>query len=339
MKKKPIVISMGEPSGIGSEIVIKTWILRKKKQIKPFFIVDNSERIESVIDYFNFKAKIKVIDSPEQVFDIFQNFIPIFNIGKKIDFELGKPSQKNSKFVIESLKKSFEFVKKNQASSIITLPICKKTVKQNGFSFNGQTEYLGFLSRKYINKNVNEIMILATTKPTDSGKNLIVGLATTHIPLNKIIKSLTKKELKKKIIVFNDCLKKIWGKKKPLIGVLSLNPHAGEDGIIGNEEKKIILPVIKELKSININLEGPLSGDTCFFKKHREKFDGMFCMYHDQGLSPLKTLDFYNSINITGGLPVLRVSPDHGPAFNIAKKKIAKIDSLISCFKFLRKYS
>ena len=140
-------------------------------------------------------------------------------------------------------------------------------------------------------------------------------------------------------MIFNNSLKTIWKKKKPCIGVLALNPHAGEDGFIGEEENKVILPVIKDLQSKNLNLHGPLSGDTCFFKNNRKNYDGMFCMYHDQGLSPVKTLDFFNSVNITGGLPILRVSPDHGPAFDIARKNLAKADSLVACLKFIEKYS
>jgi len=339
MGKKPIVVSMGEPSGINSEILIKTWIKRKKEKLLPFFVVDDKDKVEFIINFFKLKAKIRTIKDPNETLEVFDDYLPVYDLGKKIKFKLGHPDKKNSQFIIDSLKTSFNFVKKGQASALVTLPICKKTMKQYGFNYNGQTEYMGFLSRKFINHSSHEIMILATTKPIDSGKNLIVGLATTHIPLKKIFNKLKKKELKQKIIIFNNSLKNIWKKKRPLIGVLALNPHSGEDGLIGEEEKRIIIPVIKDLKAKNLNLHGPLSGDTCFFMNNRKNYDGMFCMYHDQGLSPIKTLDFFNSVNVTGGLPILRVSPDHGPAFDIAKKNLAKTDSLIACFKFIDKYS
>ena len=339
MKKKPIVISMGEPSGINSEILVKTWIDRKKKKLLPFFVVDDKSKIEFIIKLFKLKAKIKLIKSPNEAFEIFNNYLPVYDLGNKIKFQLGSPDKKNSKFIIDSLKTSFNFVKEGYASALITLPICKKTMKQYGFNYNGQTEYMGFLSRKFINHSSNEIMILTTTKPIDFGKNLIVGLATTHIPLKKIFNKLKKEQLKQKIITFNNSLKAIWKIKRPLIGVLALNPHAGEEGLIGEEEKKIILPIIEELKAKKLNLDGPLSGDTCFFKNNRKNYDGMFCMYHDQGLSPIKTIDFFNSVNVTGGLPILRVSPDHGPAFDIAKNNIAKTDSLIACLKFIEKFT
>ncbi|MAZ46659.1 MAG: 4-hydroxythreonine-4-phosphate dehydrogenase PdxA [Rickettsiales bacterium] len=339
MKKKPIVISMGEPSGINSEILIKTWIIRKKEGLLPFFVVDDIDKIEFIIRLFNLKAKTKLIKKPDETFEVFNDFLPVYDLGDKIKFKLGFPDKKNSEFIINSLKQSFNFVKNKQASSLITLPICKKSMKQYGFNYNGQTEYMGFLSRKYITPSSNEIMILTTTKPIDSGKDLIVGLATTHIPLKDIFKNLRKEQLKQKIITFNNSLKTIWKKREPFIGILALNPHAGEGGLIGKEESEILLPVIKDLKAENFDLHGPLSGDTCFFKDNRKKYDGMFCMYHDQGLSPIKTLDFFNSVNVTGGLPILRVSPDHGPAFDIANKNLAKTSSLVACLKFIEKYS
>ena len=338
MIKKPIVISMGEPSGIASEIVLKTWKQRKRLKISPFFIIDNYNRLNSINSLLDLKVKTKEIKKPHEANFYFHDFLPIYNIGKNIKSNLGYPKKENSKFVIESIKKSFDFVKHKEALGMITLPICKKTVKSFGFKFNGQTEFIGHLAKKKIDPKATEIMILTTSKPSDKGKNLIVGLVTTHSPLKNIFKELTKIKLKKKILSFNQSLKTIWNKRNPIIGITSVNPHAGEDGMIGKEEVNIIIPVIKELSLNGLKLEGPLSGDSCFFKTNREKYDGILCMYHDQGLSPLKTLDFYNSINITGGLPILRVSPDHGPAFDIAKKNKAKINSLVSCLKFFENF-
>ena len=139
-------------------------------------------------------------------------------------------------------------------------------------------------------------------------------------------------------MVFNDSLKKIWKIKKPTIGITGLNPHSGEGGLIGDEEKKLIHPIIKKFSKRGLKVFGPLSADTCFFKEIRAKYDGILCLYHDQGLSPIKTLDFFNSINVTAGLPIIRVSPDHGPAFDIAKSNLAKINSLVSSLKFLEKH-
>ena len=224
MKKKPIVISMGEPSGISSEILIKTWINRKRKKLLPFFVVDDKSKIEFVINLFKFDVKIKLIKNPSETFDFFNNYLPVYDLGNKIKFKLGQPEKKNSKFIIDSLNKSFNFVKNKQASALVTLPICKKTMKQFGFNYNGQTEYVGFLARKLINRSSNEIMILTTTKPIDSGKNLVVGLATTHIPLKKTFDKLKKELLKEKIMIFNNSLKTIWKKKKTIYWCFGIKP-------------------------------------------------------------------------------------------------------------------
>tara|TARA_Y100000991_G_scaffold100863_1_gene76059 strand:- start:9 stop:1028 length:1020 start_codon:yes stop_codon:yes gene_type:complete len=338
MRKKPIVVSMGEPSGISSEIILKAWKSRKKFNLYPFFIVDNISKIESIIDYLKLNIKTQIIEDADETIDYFPKKLPIYNINEKIEFELGKPNKKNTKIILQSIKKSFEFVSRKKAKGLLTLPVCKKTLKSSGFKFNGQTEFIGNLSMKKFSHSNKEIMILSTTKPLDQGKNLIVGLVTTHIPLKDIFKHLTKKKIEEKLLIFYDSLKKIWKIKKPIIGITGLNPHSGEGGLIGSEEKKLIQPVIDKFNKNGMKIHGPLSADTCFFKKIRKNYDGILCLYHDQGLSPIKTLDFFNSINVTAGLPIIRVSPDHGPAFDIAKCNSAKINSVVSSIKFLEKY-
>ena len=335
MKKKPIVVSMGEPSGISSEILIKAWKQRKKYNLQPFFLIDNFERVNSLKKILDLSFNSALIDKPSDAYKFFSTHLPIYNIGKRISFELGIPNKVNSSLIIESIEKSFDFVLDKKAKGLLTLPVCKKTLKMSGFKFNGQTEFIGELSKKKNSVNDEEIMILSTTKPIDSGKNLIVGLVTTHIPLKKIFRILTKEKIEKKLKVFNDSLKTIWRIKNPKIGITGFNPHSGEGGLIGLEEKELINPIIKKYSAKGMKIDGPLSSDTCFFKNFRKKYDGILCLYHDQGLSPIKTLDFFNSINITAGLSILRVSPDHGPAFDIAKKKSARINSIIASLKFL----
>ena len=244
MKKKPIVVSMGEPSGISSEIIIKAWKFRKKFNLHPFFVVDDNQKIEKMIDFLNLNIKTQIINDSSETIKYFSNKLPIYNIDKKIDFELGKPNVKNSDVILQSIRTSFDFVSNNKAMGLLTLPICKKTLKRSGFKFNGQTEFIGNLSKKKFGHNNEEIMILSTTKPEDNGKNLIVGLVTTHIPLKNIFKYLTKNKIEEKLLIFYESLKKIWKIKKPIIGVAGLNPHSGEDGLIGIEEKNLIKPII-----------------------------------------------------------------------------------------------
>ena len=335
MKRKPIVVSMGEPSGISSEILIKAWKQRKKYNLQPFFLIDNFERVNSLKKILDLSFNSTLIDKPSDACKYFSTHLPIYNIGKRISFKLGIPNKVNSSFIIESIEKSFDFVLDKKAKGLLTLPVCKKTLKMSGFKFNGQTEFIGELSKKKNSVDDEEIMILSTTKPIDNGKNLIVGLVTTHIPLKKIFRILTKEKIEKKLKVFYNSLKTIWKIKNPKIGITGFNPHSGEDGLIGLEEKELINPIIKKYSAEGMKIDGPLSSDTCFFKNFRKKYDGILCLYHDQGLSPIKTLDFFNSINVTAGLSILRVSPDHGPAFDIAKKKSARINSIIASLKFL----
>ena len=339
MKKKPIVVSMGEPSGISTEIILKSWKYRNKYKLYPFFIVDNIQKIKKMIEYLDLKIETQVINDPSEANNFFKYKLPIFNIDEKVDFKLGKPNKKNAKIILRSIKISFDFVAQKKALGLLTLPVCKRTLKSSGFTFNGQTEFIGDLSKKKFHHKNKEIMILSTTKPSDKGKNLIVGLVTTHIPLKRIFSFLKKKEIEEKLLIFRNSLKKIWKIKQPRIGITGLNPHSGEEGLIGDEEKKVIEPIIKKLKTKGIHVSGPLSSDTCFFKNIREKYDGILCLYHDQALSPIKTLDFFNSINVTAGLPIIRVSPDHGPAFDIARLKLAKINSVISSIKFLERHA
>ena len=335
---KPIVVTMGEPSGISSEIIIKTWLKRKSLNIPPFILIDDLEKLKKVNQIFNLQAKLQAICLNDDIFEIFKISLPVLDLQANIKPKLGIPSKKNSRFVLQSIDEALNLVLKNKASGMLTLPVCKKTLKEAGFNFNGQTEYLSYLTKKKTEKKISEIMILSTTKPIDDGQNLIVGLITTHIPFREIHKTIKKNIIFEKILSFRNSLFKIWKKKYPKIAITSINPHAGEGGLIGDEELKILKPVIEKCKSSRIKIIGPLSGDSCFHKSIRKQFDGILCFYHDQGLIPVKTLDFNNSINVTGGLPFLRVSPDHGPAFDIAKNNIASIESLVASFNFLKKF-
>ena len=338
MKKKQVAISMGEPSGISSEIILKCWLDRKKFSCDPFFVVDDIIKLESINRIFKLGAKIATINCPEETKDVFNHSLPVLDIKKKIEFELGKPSPKNSSSVLFSIEKCVDLILNKKASSMVTLPVCKASLIKAGFNYNGQTEFISHLIEKKVKRKFEEIMIMTTTQPLDKGKNLIVGLFTTHIPLSDFSQNLSINKIKKKIRVFENSLKKIWRIDNPKIGVCSINPHAGEKGLLGKEEVKIIQPAIIALKKMNYSVEGPLSSDSCFFKDVRKNYDGIFCLYHDQGLIPVKMLDFFNSVNVTGGLPITRVSPDHGPAFDISKKNIANTDSLKSSLKFLQQH-
>ena len=328
---------MGDPAGISAEITIKTWIQRKKNKINPFFLIDCEKRVLNVANYLKLNISTKIISSPADVKEIFNEHLPIFSLNRSIKSVLGKPNPKFVKDILESIDLAINFAVKNEIIGIVTNPVSKEILMKKGFQQNGQTEYITEKINKIFKKKFNEIMILSTTSPDDSGANLRVGLITTHIPIREVSKKLSKKIISEKIKTFHKTLVDLWRIKNPVIGICGLNPHCGENGMIGDEDKKLILPVYNELTS-KFNLKGLLSADTSFSKKNRQKFDGFICMFHDQGIIPVKTLDFDKSVNITGGLPIIRTSPDHGPAFDIARLNIANNQSLVASIKLIENF-
>ena len=198
---KPIVVTMGEPSGISSEIIIKTW-LKNKKKIPPFVLIDDLLKLNQVNSRFNLGAKFESVKSGQNLSNTFEKAIPVIDLKANIEFKPGAPNEENSKYVLKSLNLAVEMVLNKKASGILTLPVCKTTLKKSKFNFHGQTEYLSFLVKKQTGVLQSEIMILSTTKPVDKGNNLIVGLITTHIPLEKINKTITKKIVEEKNFIF-----------------------------------------------------------------------------------------------------------------------------------------
>ena len=310
----PLAITMGEPGGINSEILLKA--LKKIKKIKIFVICDPSW-IEGSLRIFQLNFPINIISSPSGVKIGFLNILPLKN---NIIFNIGNAHKTNNKAIIESIDTAVSLAQAKKISGVITLPIYKKILMDDGFNFPGHTEYLSYKD------NSKSLMILMT-------KEIKVATVTTHIPISQVPKSINKNLLIEKCSILNNSMINDFNIKQPKIVISSLNPHAGEEGQIGEEEIKTILPAIKEIKKAGINVIGPLPADTLFHKDNLKKYDARLCMFHDQALIPLKTIDFYNGINFSAGLSFVRTSPDHGTAFDIAGKNLANPDSLISSIK------
>ena len=318
--KKVILISAGDPASISTEITIKA-IENSKiiKNIRPIvisslnLIEDCKKNINSNIKLNEIKDKVNFSDYKENNL----NIIPI-NLFEEIIF--GKPNTKYASFIKNSIVDCVRIKMNSIASAIVTNPINKEIMYQSGFNFQGHTDFLASLSQ-YKKKPV---MMLVT-----NGLKTIP--LTIHVPIKNIPKLITKSLIEHSIDVAKESLISLFNISKPRILVTGLNPHAGENGDIGNEEKKIIIPAInKAKKKYDCFLEGPVSADTAFSSKKRNDYDVAICMYHDQALIPIKTLDFFNGVNVTLGLDFIRTSPDHGTAFDIAGKNIANPDSLIA---------
>lgn len=316
---RPIIgITLGDFNGVGPELILKTF---------------SDPRILKVcipVVYGNYKlfAKYKkILGQYEEL-----NFHSIKSISevqpKKInllvawedDFEVtpGQPSKESGKAAFLSLEKAVTDALAGQIQGIVTAPIDKKNIQQEGFAFAGHTEYLA--ERCGVKDNLM-VMVSPTMK---------VALATAHVAVSQISTSLTKERLLTKINLLYNSLKKDFGILKPKIAVLGLNPHAGEEGMMGTEEQTLISPIIKDLKDKGLLIFGPYPADGFFGQHHYSKFDGVLAMYHDQGLAPFKALCFNEGVNFTGGLPFIRTSPDHGTAYDLAGKNLVEEDSFRS---------
>ena len=315
-KKKLVVLTMGDPSGVGTEITIKSW---KSKKIKtPFFVIHDPSYIEKIIKKMGIRIKIKIIDDPKDTFKYFKNYLPVFPIKIDKKTKLGIPNKKNTKSILESINKAVYFVKNGDASSMVTNPISKEIINKIQKNFKGHTEYLAKKDRQrlfcmmMINDKIKAVPL------------------TTHVPLKKVSQNISEKLIVETILLIHRTLKKDFRKSNPKIAITGLNPHSGDKGVIGDEEKKTIIPAIKKCKKRKIRINGPISADSAFISSNLKTYDAFLCMYHDQALIAAKVIDFENTVNYTAGLSYVRTSPDHGTGYDISKKFIASESSLIS---------
>ena len=315
-KKNLVVLTMGDPSGIGTEITIKSW---KSKKIKtPFFVIHDPLYVEKIIKKMGVKVKIKIIDHPKDALKCFKNYLPVFAIKIDKKTKLGFPNKKNSRSILESINKAVYFVKNGDATSMVTNPISKEIINKIQKNFKGHTEYL---AKKDKQKSFCMMMINSKIKAVP---------LTKHLPLKKVSQNISEKLILETSQLIHKTLKKDFKKGNPKIAITGLNPHSGDKGVIGDEEKKIIIPAIKKCKKRKIRLNGPISADSAFISSNLKTYDAFLCMYHDQALIAAKVIDFENTVNYTAGLSYVRTSPDHGTGYDISKKFIASESSLIS---------
>ena len=323
----PISVSYGDPSGVGCEIILKSWLYKDLHNVPPFFAVGSAYILQEYNKLLQTNVPIIEVTDPSKVREIWNKALPILNIQSRQIFCPGKPNIENSKGVIESIEVAIDMIYQNHSSAITTCPISKKYLYDIGFPYPGHTESLAHISGKKSNINPMPVMLL-------KGNDLAVVPTTIHIPLKEVFLMLNKELIINTAKIIHKDLINRFDIKKPRIAVAGLNPHAGENGTIGSEEQKIIIPAINDLISQGINVSGPFPADTMFTPSFRPNYDVALCIYHDQALIPLKTINFDNAVNITLGLPVIRTSPDHGTAFDIAGKNIASPLSFINALKF-----
>lgn len=315
-KNKPVIgISIGDINGIGPEVTIKALLdNRLLKMVTPVIYghgkVMTFYRKQLELEDFNF-MQIRSID------EVHHKKINVINVvDESPEVIPGVETQEAGKMALAALDHAIKDLKEGKIDGLVTAPLNKNNINSPEKKFIGHTEYL---TEAFEIKE--SLMFLVA-------EDIRVGLVTGHMPLKKVAQHVTAENIRKKLDIMLKSLQNDFGIGKPRVAVLGLNPHAGEDGLLGDEEENIIKPVIREYKDKAHLVFGPYSSDGFFGMMHQKKFDGVLAMYHDQGLIPFKSLAFETGVNFTAGLPIVRTSPDHGTAYNIAGKKIADEGSM-----------
>lgn len=316
--KKPIAITMGEPAGIGGELTLQAWHARQRENLPAFFCVDDPGRLRAIDP----SIRIQQIDHPSQALDVFDEGLPVISLPLKEPAQLGTLNFNNGGCVIESIERAVGYCLDGAASAVVTNPIHKAALYDVGFDHPGHTEFVAHLC----GGDETPVMMLAA-------KELRVVPLTVHVPLKDVPEAVTEALITEKARIVYQSLQSDFKIMRPRIAVAGLNPHAGEEGKIGGEDQEVIVPAIEKLQAEGLNISGPYPADTMFHAEARAGYDIALGMYHDQALIPLKTLDFHGGVNVTLGLSVVRTSPDHGTALDIAGQGIANPQSLINAIK------
>jgi len=317
MSDLPVVgITMGDPSGVGPEIIIKALSGSDIFKIcRPLVLGDPSALFMNIEE--STKMTIKEVSCPSDIEGKLGqiNLLALSRLDNDL-LQPGKPTVEGGKAMVDYIIRAVEMARLGEISAMVTCPISKILMHQAGYDFNGHTQMLAHLT------NTDDyVMMLA-------GSRLRVVPVTTHCAFKEVLANLDENKILKAIFITSDALNKDFGIKRPRLAVAAINPHAGEEGLFGSEEIKIIKPAIEKARSEGIEVEGPLAADTLFYRAASGEFDAVVAMYHDQGLIPLKLLHFSDAVNITLGLPIIRTSVDHGTAYDIAGKGIADSSSL-----------
>lgn len=316
-KKTKIVITAGEPAGIGADICFNLPIINNTE----LYIIADPALLTERAQSLSVKTELHIHHDLDNLSSNYQNKkLNVIPLALHDTSQAGQLNKNNSQYVLQMLDLACDMCLHEQVDAMVTGPVQKSIINQAGFDFTGHTEYLA--ERASTDKPILPVMMLATS-------SLRVALATTHLPLKDVSAAITKESLIKTLTTLNNFLKQQVAIEKPKILVCGLNPHAGENGNLGNEEIDTIIPVVEKLQKEGLDLIGPLPADTLFTQKYLDTADAVMAMYHDQGLPVLKYSGFGKAVNITLGLPFIRTSVDHGTALDLAATGKANNSSLV----------
>ncbi|UWU15285.1 4-hydroxythreonine-4-phosphate dehydrogenase PdxA [Rhizobium sullae] len=322
---RPLALTQGDPAGIGPDITLMAWLRRRELGLPPFFLIGDPDVLAVRARQLDLSVAIAEASAATAP-DVFADALPVLPIPAGVEVAAGEPHVATAPATIAAIETAVSLVVKGEAAGVVTNPIAKAVLYEAGFKFPGHTEFLADLATRATGKPVRPVMMLA-------GPKLRAIPVTIHIPIKDVPQALSGELIVETCRIAHADLRKRFGIERPRLAVAGLNPHAGESGTMGREDEDIIHPAIQLLRSEGIDAIGPLPADTMFHDEARARYDVAVCMYHDQALIPVKALGFDDSVNVTLGLPFVRTSPDHGTAFGIAGKGLAREQSLIAALK------
>lgn len=320
----PVVVTMGEPAGIGGEIVLKSW-LRRREGLPPFVVIDDADRLATLAASLKLDVPIvryERLETRQPGGSLPEDALPVLHCPLARPAVPGRPDAANAPAVVHAIERAVQLVMTGAAAALVTAPVHKKVLYDGGFRFPGHTEFLAALA----GEGIRPVMMLA-------GEVLRVVPVTIHVSLRRAIESLRTEDIVEAASITGAALRHDFGIAFPRLAVAGLNPHAGEDGAMGREELDIIAPALQVLRERGIAAFGPVPPDTLFTAGARQGYDAAICMYHDQALIPLKALDFDGGVNVTLGLPFARTSPDHGTALDLAGTGRASENSMMAALR------
>ena len=322
---RPLALTLGEPAGVGPDITFAAWQRRAELRLPPFYLLADPDFVERRARLLGHKVPLRVVE-PEDAANAFAAALPVVTMPEAVTAEPGHPDASSAAAAIGSIRRAVADVFAGRAHALVTNPVAKAVLYRNGFSEPGHTEFLAKLAQEHTGRAAQPVMMLWSPE-------LAVVPVTIHLPVRDVPKQLTTALIVETGRIVARDLEQRFGIARPRLALAGLNPHAGEDGALGNEDGSVVAPAVEQLRADGIDVRGPLPADTMFHEAARRTYDAALAMYHDQALIPIKTLAFDHAVNVTLGLPFVRTSPDHGTAFDIAGTGRASPTSLIAALK------
>jgi 4-hydroxythreonine-4-phosphate dehydrogenase len=324
VKSRPLALTLGDPAGVGPEIIVKAWQALRHEPLS-FLAVGDFQALASASS--GGASILRRITSPQEAARVFRDVLPVLDLPLRAPVIAGQPSASAAPAVIQWIETAVGLALSGDVTGVVTAPIAKAPLYAAGFKFPGHTEFLGDLTSAATYDGARGPIMMLTAQ------DLRVTLVTVHAPLARVPSLLSIEAIVNAGLVSAQALRRDFGVDAPRIAVAGLNPHAGESGTLGREEVEFVEPAVRALRDLGVDATGPYPADSLFPAEMRSRYDAVVCLYHDQALIPVKMLDFWGGVNVTLGLPIVRTSPDHGTAFDIAGRGLARPDSLVAAIR------